>query len=111
MIMMIIVIIVINDDDLYTTDVVETKHSNDKPRKAAAHQRAKPESTKPRRSLSLGPPFRQRSCYLARMEPPLPLWQSLGLPFQLATWLAILAGLLLSGPVLFSLARATGGAR
>lgn len=109
MIMMIIVIVVIND--LYTTDVVETKHSNDKPRKAATLQRAKPESTKPRRSLSLGPPFRQRSCYLARMEPPLPLWQSLGLPFQLATWLAILAGLLLSGPVLFSLARATGGAR
>ncbi|XP_076040830.1 ionotropic receptor 21a-like [Oratosquilla oratoria] len=45
------------------------------------------------------------SCFLSRMPAPLPRWQSLALPFRLETWLSILVGLVLSGLVLFVLAR------
>ncbi|XP_068223246.1 ionotropic receptor 21a-like [Palaemon carinicauda] len=41
-----------------------------------------------------------RSCFLTRMEPPLPKWQSLGLPFKLETWVAIFAGFFITGPML-----------
>ncbi|XP_068201687.1 glutamate receptor ionotropic, kainate 2-like [Palaemon carinicauda] len=43
------------------------------------------------------------SCFMARTEPPLPRWQALAFPFQGTTWLAILVGLIVSGPVLFFL--------
>ncbi|XP_042859793.1 ionotropic receptor 21a-like [Penaeus japonicus] len=43
---------------------------------------------------------------MARTDPPAPRWKSLSLPFQLPTWLAMLGGLLIAGPVLFALARA-----
>ncbi|XP_037803920.1 ionotropic receptor 21a-like [Penaeus monodon] len=50
---------------------------------------------------------------MARTDPPAPRWKSLSLPFQLPTWLAMLVGLLIAGPVLFALAKAstnwTGG--
>ncbi|KAG7173507.1 Glutamate receptor ionotropic, delta-2-like 23, partial [Homarus americanus] len=45
------------------------------------------------------------SCFMARTEPPLPRWQALAYPFQGITWLAILIGLIISGPVLYLLAR------
>ncbi|XP_045612798.2 ionotropic receptor 21a [Procambarus clarkii] len=45
------------------------------------------------------------SCFLARTEPPIPRWQALAFPFQGQTWTAILFGLLVSGPVLYILAR------
>ncbi|XP_064096225.1 ionotropic receptor 21a-like isoform X1 [Macrobrachium nipponense] len=45
-----------------------------------------------------------KSCYMARVDLPLPRWQSLGLPFRMATWIAIFVGLLLSGPLLYVLA-------
>ncbi|KAK3874143.1 hypothetical protein Pcinc_020903 [Petrolisthes cinctipes] len=47
------------------------------------------------------------SCFMARVEPPLPRWQALAFPFHPWTWLAILVGLILSGPILFLLVRAT----
>ncbi|XP_064096227.1 uncharacterized protein LOC135208037 isoform X2 [Macrobrachium nipponense] len=46
----------------------------------------------------------RKSCYMARVDLPLPRWQSLGLPFRMATWIAIFVGLLLSGPLLYVLA-------
>ncbi|XP_050722808.1 glutamate receptor ionotropic, delta-2-like isoform X2 [Eriocheir sinensis] len=42
----------------------------------------------------------EASCFLARAEPPLPHWQALAFPFQWSTWLAMLVGLLLAGPLL-----------
>ncbi|XP_071518326.1 ionotropic receptor 21a-like [Panulirus ornatus] len=51
---------------------------------------------------------------MTRTEPPLPQWQSLAFPFHQWTWLAVLVGLTLSGPLLFLLARASdqcGGER
>ncbi|KAG7160063.1 glutamate receptor ionotropic, kainate 2-like [Homarus americanus] len=47
-----------------------------------------------------------QSCLMIRTEPPLPQWQSPSLPYTLETWLALLVGLILSGPVLCLLARA-----
>ncbi|ROT78015.1 putative glutamate receptor 4 precursor [Penaeus vannamei] len=47
------------------------------------------------------------SCFMARTEPPLPRWQALAFPFQGFTWLAIFGGLVLTGPVLYLLARAS----
>ncbi|XP_071518327.1 probable glutamate receptor [Panulirus ornatus] len=47
-------------------------------------------------------------CFMTRMEPPLPHWQSLAFPFHQWTWLAVLVGLIVSGPLLFLLARASG---
>ncbi|MPC35685.1 hypothetical protein E2C01_029114 [Portunus trituberculatus] len=44
------------------------------------------------------------SCFLARAEPPLPRWQALAFPFQWDTWVAILLGLVVSGPLLHLLA-------
>ncbi|XP_064101780.1 ionotropic receptor 21a-like [Macrobrachium nipponense] len=44
------------------------------------------------------------SCFMARTEPPLPRWQALAFPFQGTTWLAIIIGFVVSGPVLFLLA-------
>ncbi|XP_071524374.1 ionotropic receptor 21a-like [Panulirus ornatus] len=48
------------------------------------------------------------SCFMARREPPLPRWQALAFPFQGQTWLAILVGLITSGPVLYLLASGSG---
>ncbi|XP_071518325.1 ionotropic receptor 21a-like [Panulirus ornatus] len=45
--------------------------------------------------------------FMTRTEPPLPQWQSLAFPFHQWTWLAVLVGLTLSGPLLFLLARAS----
>ncbi|XP_071532715.1 glutamate receptor ionotropic, kainate 2-like [Panulirus ornatus] len=45
------------------------------------------------------------SCIMIRTEPPLPRWQSPGLPYRMETWLAILMGLILSGPVIWLVAR------
>lgn len=53
----------------------------------------------------------QKSCYLVRLDPPLPRWQNLGLPFQWVTWATILTALALTGPALFLLARASTGSR
>ncbi|KAK3876182.1 hypothetical protein Pcinc_019003 [Petrolisthes cinctipes] len=50
----------------------------------------------------------QGSCFMARVEPPLPRWQALAFPFHPWTWLAILVGVILSGPILFLLAAASG---
>ncbi|ROT74952.1 Variant Ionotropic Glutamate Receptor [Penaeus vannamei] len=50
-----------------------------------------------------------KSCYLVRLDPPLPRWQNLGFPFHVITWLAIVGGLLLTGPVLYLFARASTG--
>ncbi|XP_045598944.2 probable glutamate receptor [Procambarus clarkii] len=47
----------------------------------------------------------ESNCFLIRSEPPLPLWQALAFPFNPSTWLAVLFCLLLSGPVLYLLAR------
>lgn len=44
---------------------------------------------------------------MTRVEPPLPRWQSLAFPFNTWTWLAILVGLILTGPVFFLLVSAT----
>ncbi|XP_063863963.1 glutamate receptor ionotropic, kainate 5-like isoform X2 [Scylla paramamosain] len=46
----------------------------------------------------------EASCFLARAEPPLPRWQALAFPFQWDTWVAILLGLVMSGPLLHLLA-------
>lgn len=48
------------------------------------------------------------TCFLARTEQPLPHWQALAFPFHRWTWLAILVGLIVSGPVLALLANASG---
>lgn len=48
------------------------------------------------------------TCFLARTDPPLPRWQALAFPFHQWTWLAILVGLVVSGPVLCLLASASG---
>ncbi|XP_068202878.1 glutamate receptor ionotropic, delta-2-like [Palaemon carinicauda] len=45
------------------------------------------------------------ACLLARVEPPLPRWQSISLPFTLETWMAILIGLILAGPVMYVIAK------
>ncbi|XP_071538858.1 glutamate receptor ionotropic, delta-2-like [Panulirus ornatus] len=45
------------------------------------------------------------TCFLIRREGRLPRWQSLGLPFRLTTWLTVLLGLVISGPVLYCLAK------
>ncbi|KAK4297655.1 hypothetical protein Pmani_029943 [Petrolisthes manimaculis] len=51
--------------------------------------------------------------FLIRTEPPLPRWQSLWLPFNRDTWLAMLLGLLILAPVTYLIVRAandgTGG--
>ncbi|XP_071514397.1 ionotropic receptor 21a-like [Panulirus ornatus] len=51
---------------------------------------------------------------MTRTEPPLPRWQSLAFPFHKWTWLAVFMGIIVSGPLLFLLARASdrcGGER
>ncbi|XP_071522154.1 ionotropic receptor 21a-like isoform X2 [Panulirus ornatus] len=45
------------------------------------------------------------SCCLVRVSPPLPRWHAPSWPFRGQTWLTILVGLLLTGPVLYCLAR------
>ncbi|KAK3852787.1 hypothetical protein Pcinc_040637 [Petrolisthes cinctipes] len=44
--------------------------------------------------------------FLIRTEPPLPRWQSLWLPFNRDTWLAMLLGLLILAPVTYIIVRA-----
>ncbi|XP_050714211.1 ionotropic receptor 93a-like [Eriocheir sinensis] len=50
----------------------------------------------------------QESCFLVRREPPLPRWLALSFPFHWGTWIAILVGLLVSGPLLYVLTLAGG---
>ncbi|XP_071518321.1 glutamate receptor U1-like [Panulirus ornatus] len=53
-------------------------------------------------------PYRtEMMCFMTRTEPPLPQWQSLAFPFHQWTWLAVLVGLIVSGPLLFLMARAS----
>ncbi|XP_071518019.1 ionotropic receptor 21a-like [Panulirus ornatus] len=47
-------------------------------------------------------------CFMTRTEPPLPHWQALAFPFHQWTWLAVLVGIIVSGPLLFLLAWASG---
>ncbi|XP_045595258.2 glutamate receptor ionotropic, delta-2-like [Procambarus clarkii] len=47
------------------------------------------------------------SCFMARVEQPLPRWQALAYPFSAHAWSTIVAGFLLLGPVLCLLARAS----
>lgn len=49
------------------------------------------------------PPPPQRSCFTAKMEPPVPRWRSLILPYQTETWLAFLGALAVCGCVLYLL--------
>ncbi|KAG7173319.1 Glutamate receptor ionotropic, delta-2-like 28 [Homarus americanus] len=51
--------------------------------------------------------FTDSSCFMSWVEPPLPRWQSLALPYQLETWLALLGELLLCSPFLYILAKTT----
>ncbi|XP_047484186.1 glutamate receptor ionotropic, kainate 2-like [Penaeus chinensis] len=54
----------------------------------------------------------ERSCFTAKMEPPVPRWRSLVLPYQTETWLAFLAALAVCACViylLFFLTRFSGG--
>ncbi|ROT64305.1 Variant Ionotropic Glutamate Receptor [Penaeus vannamei] len=54
----------------------------------------------------------ERSCFTAKMEPPVPRWRSLILPYQTETWLAFLGALAVCGCVLyllFLLTRFSGG--
>ncbi|XP_071514970.1 ionotropic receptor 21a-like [Panulirus ornatus] len=46
----------------------------------------------------------EMTCFMTRTEPPLPRWQALAFPFHIRMWLAILAGLTVSGPLLFFVA-------
>ncbi|XP_071518316.1 probable glutamate receptor [Panulirus ornatus] len=59
--------------------------------------------------IDLTAPYRvERTGFLIRVEPPLPHWQALAFPFHQWTWLAVLVGLIASGPVLYLLARGSG---
>ncbi|KAK3874138.1 hypothetical protein Pcinc_020898 [Petrolisthes cinctipes] len=49
----------------------------------------------------------KRSCFMVKMEEPLPRWHALAYPYHPWSWLAILVGFILSGPVLFLLATAS----
>ncbi|XP_068250105.1 probable glutamate receptor [Palaemon carinicauda] len=48
-----------------------------------------------------------KTCFLARIQPPLPAWQNPSLPFQADTWIAFMIGLLLSGPIFYALVMAS----
>ncbi|XP_066976705.1 ionotropic receptor 21a-like [Macrobrachium rosenbergii] len=53
-------------------------------------------------------------CFLSRLPKPLPKWERILYPFEFTTWLSVLAGLVMSGPVLYVLAKigkASGGER
>ncbi|XP_071514367.1 ionotropic receptor 21a-like [Panulirus ornatus] len=59
--------------------------------------------------IDLTAPYRtERTGFMIRVEPPLPHWQSLAFPFHQWTWLAVLVGLIVSGPLLYLLARGSG---
>ncbi|XP_071514380.1 ionotropic receptor 21a-like [Panulirus ornatus] len=59
--------------------------------------------------IDLTAPYRtERTGFLIRVEPPLPQWQSLSFPFNQWTWLAVLVGLIVTGPLLFLFARGSG---
>ncbi|XP_071514549.1 ionotropic receptor 21a-like [Panulirus ornatus] len=54
-------------------------------------------------------PYRSEAMlFMTRTEPPLPHWQALAFPFHQWTWLAVLVGLIISGPLLFLLAWSSG---
>ncbi|XP_064101109.1 ionotropic receptor 21a-like [Macrobrachium nipponense] len=40
-------------------------------------------------------------CLLARVEPPLPKWMALFLPFKWESWIAVFVGMVVSGPLLY----------
>ncbi|XP_071518336.1 probable glutamate receptor [Panulirus ornatus] len=52
--------------------------------------------------------YTQVSGFLIRVEPPLPHWQALAFPFNKWTWLGVVVGLIISGPVLFLFAWGSG---
>ncbi|XP_071539261.1 ionotropic receptor 21a-like [Panulirus ornatus] len=55
--------------------------------------------------LDLTAPYAHEiTCFMTRVEPPLPHWQALAYPFHKWTWLAVLVGLIVSGPLLYLLA-------
>ncbi|KAK4308281.1 hypothetical protein Pmani_020034 [Petrolisthes manimaculis] len=55
--------------------------------------------------ITFSAPFSHESvCFMARVEPPVPRWQAPSFPFHPWTWLAILVGIILSGPILFVVA-------
>ncbi|KAK3874140.1 hypothetical protein Pcinc_020900 [Petrolisthes cinctipes] len=59
-------------------------------------------------AIEFSAPFSDdRSCFMVKMEEPLPRWHALAYPYHPWTWLAILVGFILSGPVLFLLATAS----
>lgn len=45
---------------------------------------------------------------MARVEPPVPRWQAPSFPFHPWTWLAIIVGIVVSGPILFIVANLSG---
>ncbi|XP_068229291.1 ionotropic receptor 21a-like [Palaemon carinicauda] len=52
------------------------------------------------------------SCFLSRLPKPLPKWERILYPFELTTWISIIAGMVVSGPVLYVMAKigkASGG--
>ncbi|KAK3876180.1 hypothetical protein Pcinc_019001 [Petrolisthes cinctipes] len=59
-------------------------------------------------AIEFSAPFSDdRSCFMVKMEEPLPRWHALAYPYHPWSWLAILVGFILSGPVLFLLATAS----
>ncbi|XP_071518329.1 ionotropic receptor 21a-like [Panulirus ornatus] len=59
-------------------------------------------------AVSLSAPYTtELMCIMIRVEPPLPHWQALAFPFSQWTWLAVVGGLVVSGPVLYLLALAS----
>ncbi|XP_068204612.1 ionotropic receptor 21a-like [Palaemon carinicauda] len=40
------------------------------------------------------------SCFMIRRDPPVPKWRALTLPFELKTWMAIVGGIMISGPAI-----------
>ncbi|KAK3874146.1 hypothetical protein Pcinc_020906 [Petrolisthes cinctipes] len=51
--------------------------------------------------LTLSAPFSHEGlCFMASVEPPVPRWQAPYFPFHPSTWLAILVGIILFGPIL-----------
>ncbi|XP_071518339.1 ionotropic receptor 21a-like [Panulirus ornatus] len=59
-------------------------------------------------AIDLTSPYRTEvMIFMTLTEPPLPHWQALAFPFHQWTWLAVLVGIIVSGPLLFLLARAS----
>ncbi|XP_069950352.1 ionotropic receptor 93a-like [Cherax quadricarinatus] len=50
----------------------------------------------------------ESTCFMIQSEGEFPRWQSLALPFTRTTWLAVLVVLIVTGPLLYFLAKLTG---